>query len=68
MVKKTLFKTVVMGLSIKSIALKERSSLTLHTTKTRGIYSQGISCGKGSLGGKLLRGDIRGRGILAKLT
>lgn len=66
MVKKTLFKTVVMGESVKSIAFGERSSLTLHTRKTRRIYLQGEGWGRRSVGGKWLRGDIRGRGILAK--
>ena len=40
MVKKTIFKTVLMGGSVKTIAFGERSSSTLHTKRTRGIYSQ----------------------------
>lgn len=54
MVKETLFKTIAIG---------ERSDSTPNTTKTSGHLLVNVQS-EGSVGGKLLTGDIKSTGVL----
>lgn len=65
MVKKSLFKTVVMGQECQEYCIWREIKLDSIYKENRGIYRQGAGWGR-SAGRKLLRGDIRGGGILAK--
>lgn len=64
MIRKTIFRTV--ATAVKTIATGRKMGSTPNTAKTAGDL-QSMSRVKESMDGKV-GGDIKGRGILAKLT